>query len=122
MISRFLAVVLPLFLIAGCTAPKPLQTSDLPAEFRNAGLPGVEKMQQRILEQTPPGTPIEKAEKVMSDNGFKIEKKSDETGAYLDCDLGPGGEYFGTKRWRVKIRHTNGIVDDVAVTAGANKP
>ena len=77
-------------------------------------------MQQRILEQIPPGTTVEKAEEVMSDNGFKVVEKSDETGAYLDCDLGNGGEYFGTKRWRVKIRHTAGIVDDVAVSAGTD--
>jgi hypothetical protein len=121
MFSRILAVALPLLVIAGCHSASSLQTGELPAEFRDAGMPGVAEMQKRCLEQVPPGTTVEKAEEVMSANGFKIAKKSDETGAYLDCDLGYGGEYFGTKRWRVKIRHTDGVVDDVVVSAGADQ-
>jgi len=120
-----LLTALLLFITVGCQSDPAVKTpaqpmaklSDAPKQY----MPGAEEMRRRCLEQIPPGTSIIEAEEIMTQNGFDCSTEADEQGMYLFCDFKKAAGRLDAQRWQVKIRHTNGVVDNIVAADAQRK-
>ncbi len=118
---RLLTMALLSVVALGCQSGGTIDKKQLAMSQEEISFPDAKEMQRRCLEQIPPGTPIDQAEDLMTSNGFVCQRKMDETGPYLYCDMQKTSSSTTPKRWQVTIRPKKGVVEDIVVVAAPTR-
>ncbi len=117
MLQRMVMAVLLVASVLGCQSDSVFEKKQLAMSREAVSLPDAEEIRRRCLEQIPPGTAIDEAEKIMTTNGFSCEHRTDKSGKYLACVLKNGQRQSLTTKWTASIRYADGVVESIAVNS-----